>query len=32
MQRELELKETFKLKSKPKEKIRNEILHENIPT
>lgn len=32
MQREIELKETFKLKSKPKEKIRNEILHENIQT
>jgi hypothetical protein len=30
MQREIELKETFKLKSKPKENIRNEILHENI--
>jgi hypothetical protein len=32
MQREIELKGTFKIKSKSKKKTRNEILHEDIQT
>jgi hypothetical protein len=32
MQREIELKGTFKIESKPKKKTGKEMLHENIQT